>query len=381
MALDAVVREHEALRYRFHPHADGSWGVTSAEPVQALLVVAAHGSGLADKLVSGEVGHGELAQLVTFTPESNCRLIAYLVPTDPCHSTLLLLVDHLVCDSFSSQVLLAALGEHYRSGTDPSLVTVDRSGRAALGSLREVFDTMRLSARQLAHGDALRRGSPIAWVDLQARVPWTVPAEDAVARTRSMGVTAADFSVRCAALRASRFAFYLATTNRTLADLGLAGGHLYLYPSLREGLDLGPAVGWLSGTAIVEVPETQPASRAIAAARTAVAIAMTDGWAVWEKLSELADTHRRSATAASVSLIQYEDHALPDIDFGSASGTHLPKVRHFVPVRGRIALAFGERDGTVELSVAYEPSRFEKSSIDELIEALAAQFQHLVAAV
>jgi hypothetical protein len=370
-ALSALTSRHEALRYRFHEHVAGHWMVTSSEEGEVRLTVVDPASDIGQAMWTADLGTATLERLVNFRPGSVEHLVTYLSSQGDVHR-LLLLVDHLVADGDSCELLLRDLARFYRDSVPASAVTPDIAGRDGIKEFAAVCETTTIPERVTPLAEQMKTHTAFAWVDLPVLQSWETPQRDAIVTDSPLPFDLEQFDAACFATNCTRFGALIAATHVALREYSTGPGYLYLYPSLRELFDLTETVGWFSGMAVVEL---EPADLDLAELRrrytSAVGQALTDGWAISEHLHAYARTHERLPTRPSVSVHHIAESRERTWDFGTCSALEIPTQQPRVPVRGRICVGLAATPYGIALRLLSEPGRFDQQVIDNLGHAAA----------
>jgi hypothetical protein len=378
LALSTVVRRHEALRYLFHEHGEGSWRVTSTESDAFGLSEVDPESETGEIIWDAAVGGDVLARLVDFGPRRAEHLAAYLTRRGD-RRRLLLVVDHMVADARACDVLLADVAEAFRKQTEPAGVVPDTAGRSGIVNMRAACDlaTIPESMRPLAQ--VMREKSAFAWVDLPAILSWDEPQRDAIVTDVPMPFDMRAFERACAANRCTRFAALTTATHFALREISSEPGYLYLYPSVRELFGVDGTVGWFSGMAVLEL---EPAGVDGANLRRrytkAIARAVTDGWAISEQLHAYARTPERLPTRPSVTVDPVVEPSERIWDFGTCLAREIATQQPRVPVRGRICFGMAVLGENAALRLLSEPGRYSSGLIDGLARSAAAALTAMV---
>ncbi|GAA2824316.1 condensation domain-containing protein [Kribbella solani] len=367
-ALAELVRHHEALRYVFHSH-DGEWFVTSVPEVEVDVFELVPDAPLDDPDDSW------LQNYADFGPGRPDHIAAGVVDIGA-GSAIVLLADHLVIDAQSWSLLLADLGSLYR-GDGGDLGPVDTSARDALDKVRTAYQKATIPASWQPVVEEMSRTTPFGWVDLPTLVGFDTPKSDATKVARAIDLTDAGLEQVCHAMRRTRFSLLLAAVygaiSRTVPG---EPSFLYVYPSFREGLRLGNAMGWFTGQALLRVSEEDSPERRWAAAQADSIGASINRWAVTERINEVVDVSRRFAARPSLSVGM--DTGGRDLDLGLPQSEVASAERVGVQTRGRIAVEFTQERDQLECAVSYEPVRFAAETVELLVQEIVDELLILV---
>jgi hypothetical protein len=370
-ALSALVVRHEALRYLFHEHVAGRWRVTSGEAGEVRLTVVDPVSDIGQAIWTADIGTKTLEQLINFRPGSVEHMVAYFCGHGDTHR-LLLLVDHLVADGDSCELLLRDLAQFYRDNVTAGAVTPDVAGREGIGEFAAVCDATTLPERIMPLAEEMKAHTALAWVDLPVLQSWDVPQRDAAITDNPLPFDLEQLDAACVSANCTRFSALMTAAHVALREHSTGPGYIYLYPSLRELFDLTETVGWFSGMAVVEL---EPAGLDLAELRrrynSALGGALTDGWAISEHLHAYARTHERLPSRPSVSVHHIAESGERTWDFGTCQARELPTQQPRVPVRGRICIGLATAPDGIALRLLSEPGRFDQRVIDSLGRAAA----------